>query len=163
MSVLGSRGAFVRDSTGNGSSRANLGSLAGKRVRFRFRIGTSGWSDDYGWFIDDVRIYTCSMHAPTTVVTGPSRVTAGTSGTWTISARDAAPDDQAGFFRYTIDWNGDGRADASVSHGSSIRVYHAYRRAGHYTITVQVADHHGNARHPRNRIVVVRPATAPRA
>jgi hypothetical protein len=28
-------------------------------VRFRFRIGTDPIVFDYGWFIDDVRIYRC--------------------------------------------------------------------------------------------------------
>jgi hypothetical protein len=39
--------------------RLNLSSLAGQDVRFRFRIGTDSGFDDFGWFIDDIRIYTC--------------------------------------------------------------------------------------------------------
>jgi hypothetical protein len=38
----------------------NLSSLAGQHVRFRFRIGTDSSFQDYGWFIDDVRVYTSS-------------------------------------------------------------------------------------------------------
>ena len=57
---LEGRPAFVRESNGYGTSRATLSSLAGQNVRFRFRIGTDGFGTDYGWFIDDVRIYTCS-------------------------------------------------------------------------------------------------------
>jgi Zn-dependent metalloprotease len=38
--------------------------LAGQNVRFRFRIGTDSGISDYGWFIDDIRIYTCAT-APT--------------------------------------------------------------------------------------------------
>ena len=49
----------MRQSNGYISSRANLSSLAGQNVRFRFRIGTDSAFDDYGWFIDDVRVYTC--------------------------------------------------------------------------------------------------------
>jgi hypothetical protein len=51
--------AFINDSDGPTSSRVNLGSLAGQNVRFRFRIATdeSGW--DWGWFVDNVGIYTC--------------------------------------------------------------------------------------------------------
>jgi Zn-dependent metalloprotease len=60
---LGGRSAFVRESNGYISSRANLASLAGQSVRFRFRIGTDTSGDDYGWFVDDIRVYTCS--APT--------------------------------------------------------------------------------------------------
>lgn len=56
---LGGRQAFVRESNGYISSRVNLSSLAGQSVRFRFRIGTDFSDSDYGWFIDDVRVYTC--------------------------------------------------------------------------------------------------------
>lgn len=56
---LRGRSAFVRESNGYISSRANLNPLAGQNVMFRFRIGTDTGYDDYGWFVDDVQIYTC--------------------------------------------------------------------------------------------------------
>jgi bacillolysin len=58
--ALQGRNAFVRESNGYRSTRANLSSLAGQSVRFRFRIGTNAGGDDYGWFIDDISIYTCA-------------------------------------------------------------------------------------------------------
>ena len=57
---LGAIPAFGADSGGYMSSRLDLSSLSGKNVRFRFRIGTDSDIYDFGWFIDDVRIYTCS-------------------------------------------------------------------------------------------------------
>ena len=57
---LEGRAAYVRESNGYLSSRATLSSLAGRAVRFRFRIATDGVAADYGWFVDDVRIYTCA-------------------------------------------------------------------------------------------------------
>jgi Zn-dependent metalloprotease len=54
--------AFVRQSYGYISSRADLGPLAGRSVRFGFRIGTGApeWvRPDHGWFVDDIRIYSC--------------------------------------------------------------------------------------------------------
>jgi hypothetical protein len=60
---LAGRSAFVRESNGYISSRASLSSLAGQNVRFRFRIGTDTEADDYGWFVDDIRIYTCDSSA----------------------------------------------------------------------------------------------------
>jgi len=57
---LGGRQGFVGSSHGYISSRLNLSSLAGKNVRFRFRIGTDSGGWNYGWFIDDLRVYTCS-------------------------------------------------------------------------------------------------------
>ncbi|HEU5011097.1 MAG TPA: Calx-beta domain-containing protein, partial [Roseiflexaceae bacterium] len=61
---LHDRDAFVGLSYGYTSSRADLSSLAGKQVRFRFRIGTDGYGAAYGWFIDDIRVYTCSNTPP---------------------------------------------------------------------------------------------------
>ncbi|MFZ3065949.1 MAG: M4 family metallopeptidase [Nitrospirota bacterium] len=71
---LGGRSAFVGESNGYYSSRLNLTSLAGQNIRFRFRIGTDSSVDDYGWFIDDFRIYTC--FAATAPPTAPSGLTA---------------------------------------------------------------------------------------
>ena len=59
--ALGGRSAFTGESHGYTASRLNLNSLAGQNVRFRFRIGTDSSYDAWGWFIDDVRIYTCAV------------------------------------------------------------------------------------------------------
>ena len=56
---LSGRPAFVGESTGYGSTRLDLSSLAGQQIRFRFRIGTDEAQKDYGWFIDDIEIYSC--------------------------------------------------------------------------------------------------------
>jgi Zn-dependent metalloprotease len=56
---LAGRSAFTGNSNGLRSSRLNLSDLAGQTARFRFRIGTDHSIDNYGWCIDDVRIYTC--------------------------------------------------------------------------------------------------------
>jgi Zn-dependent metalloprotease len=57
---LGGRDAFVADSHGYVSSRYNLSTLAGQNVRFRWRTATDNAYYDWGWFVDDVRIYTCT-------------------------------------------------------------------------------------------------------
>jgi bacillolysin len=59
INALGGRQGFTAESNGYISSRVNLSSLAGQSVRFRFRIGEDGSVADYGWFVDDVRVYTC--------------------------------------------------------------------------------------------------------
>ncbi|TDI85044.1 MAG: hypothetical protein E2O74_04085, partial [Chloroflexi bacterium] len=61
------RSAFVGDSHGYVSTRYDLSSLAGGNVRFRWRISTDSIFYDLGWFVDDVRIYTCGSPAPTPV------------------------------------------------------------------------------------------------
>jgi Zn-dependent metalloprotease len=58
--AIAGRRAFVADSHGYISSRVKLASLAGQSVRFRWRLGTDFSFSDQGWFLDDIRIYTCS-------------------------------------------------------------------------------------------------------
>jgi len=69
---------FGGDSHGYGSSRVDLSSLAGKTVRIVFKV--LGDQDTYlvGWWLDDLRLYTCPNSIAsvprTTAVTGPSTV-----------------------------------------------------------------------------------------
>ncbi|HEX2025878.1 MAG TPA: M4 family metallopeptidase [Actinomycetota bacterium] len=88
---LAGRSAFVRESNGYISSRANLSSLAGMNVRFRFRIGTDNVFDDYGWFVDDIRVYTCSTGPDadppeTTITGGPSGTIDDATPTFTFTS-----------------------------------------------------------------------------
>jgi bacillolysin len=74
--------AFVGDSFGYTASQYGLDSLAGQsQVRFRFKISTDSSVDDYGWFIDDFRLYTCVVDSspPTAVTGGASGVTENTA------------------------------------------------------------------------------------
>lgn len=61
---LAGRDAFGSVSQGYLSSKADLSTLAGQKVRFRFRVGTDKYTDGRGWFIDDIRIYTCTSAPP---------------------------------------------------------------------------------------------------
>ncbi|HET9516658.1 MAG TPA: M4 family metallopeptidase, partial [Actinoplanes sp.] len=72
---LDGRNAFAGTSHGYGASRADLSSLAGQSVMFRWRIGTDSLVGDYGWFIDDVSILTCAVDTTppdTTITSGPA-------------------------------------------------------------------------------------------
>jgi hypothetical protein len=51
--------AFSGFSGGWTSSRVDLSSLKGKKVKFRFRIGTDSSANSNEWFLDDIRIYRC--------------------------------------------------------------------------------------------------------
>ncbi len=62
---LAGRSAFVNESWGYTATQLNLSSLSGQAVRFRFRMGTDGAVDDYGWAVDDFGIYTCVATSPT--------------------------------------------------------------------------------------------------
>ncbi|MGH2698808.1 MAG: hypothetical protein ACRDJL_06365 [Actinomycetota bacterium] len=90
---LGGRSGFVRESNGYISSRFALGSLGGQSVRFRFRIGTDFAVDDYGWFVDDVNIYTCATEddtepPETSITSGPSGEVTDTDATFEFSSSE---------------------------------------------------------------------------
>jgi bacillolysin len=72
---LAGRAAFVRESRGYISSRASLGSLLGETVRFRLREGTDASFGDFGWAVDDFRVYSCSdTSAPeSAILSGPAK------------------------------------------------------------------------------------------
>jgi Zn-dependent metalloprotease len=76
---LAGRSAFTWQSQGYVTTRATLSSLAGKKVKFRFRIGADKSGGDYGWFIDRVSAYSCvpllQLSSPRSVVTGPTSLT----------------------------------------------------------------------------------------
>ena len=73
---LGGRSAFVGDSRGYISSRLDLSSLAGQDVKFRFRLGSDSGTSDYGWYVDNFRVYTCGS-----VDTTPPETTLDAGGT----------------------------------------------------------------------------------
>lgn len=61
---LGGRRAFTAASRGYTASILDLSVLAGRPFRLRFRIGTDSAGNNYGWFIDDIRVYTCADGSP---------------------------------------------------------------------------------------------------
>jgi Zn-dependent metalloprotease len=56
---LGGQLAFSGLSYGYLNDMASLAAYQGSEFRIRFRIGTDFIGSDIGWFIDDVKIYTC--------------------------------------------------------------------------------------------------------
>ncbi len=105
---LAGRSGFVADSYGYTASRLDLSSLRGQSVRFRFRIGTDSTGSDYGWFIDDARIFTCAAPECTT----PDLVI--TSGTVTgVDTRSACNSVAAGG-TFGVAGTGDLTLDAPV-------------------------------------------------
>jgi uncharacterized repeat protein (TIGR01451 family) len=56
---LDGRNGFIGKSLEYLTTRLDLSGLAGRQVRFRFRIGTDVGISDYGWFIDDVQFLRC--------------------------------------------------------------------------------------------------------
>jgi uncharacterized protein YcfL len=56
---LSGRYAFVGESHGYISTRLNLAPLAGKNVSFRWRMGLDTYDYDWGWWVDNIKLYTC--------------------------------------------------------------------------------------------------------
>ncbi len=56
---LGGQSAFVGESWGFTATQIDLSSLAGTNFHYRFNVGTDSIFDDYGWFVDDVNLFTC--------------------------------------------------------------------------------------------------------
>ena len=66
---LAGRVMWTGESAGYRTVQVNLTPLAGKVVRFRFRMATDSQVPDNGWFIDDFQIYRCANHvAPGTAI-----------------------------------------------------------------------------------------------
>jgi hypothetical protein len=57
---LGGKRAFTARSRGWSSSRIDLSDWAGRDIKVRFRMASDRSIGDLGWYIDDIRIYTCA-------------------------------------------------------------------------------------------------------
>ena len=68
-------------SGGYTSSRFDLSSLAGSSVRFRFHVASDASVGDQGWFIDDIRVYSCTPPSSYFTAVPTARVFSGTVGT----------------------------------------------------------------------------------
>jgi Zn-dependent metalloprotease len=125
---LKGRNAFGSISQGYYSSRADLSSLAGQSVRFRFRIGTDSFNDYsadpsralYGWFIDDIRLYRCGATPPVASLVGGSATIAENGGSIAVQLKLSGVTDQAVSVPFTV--------SGSASEGSD------YRLTGHSII-----------------------------
>jgi bacillolysin len=56
---LGGRKAFAKSTINYTASRYDLSALAEQSIRARFRAGSDNYFNSWGWFVDDVKIYTC--------------------------------------------------------------------------------------------------------
>ena len=87
---LSGRTAFVGSSHGYISSRLNLASLAGKNVTFRWRMGLDEAVSDWGWWVDNVKVYTCTPFPGAFNKTAPSngatRIGLSTTLSWSTSS-----------------------------------------------------------------------------
>jgi bacillolysin len=85
---LKNKSAFVGDSHGYISSRLDLASLLGQSVLFRWRMGTDQIGYDWGWWVDDVQLYSCAAVAPT-ILTSTFKSQAANDG-WLLESTEAS-------------------------------------------------------------------------
>lgn len=87
---------------------------------------------------------------PTASLLGPGQGVPGQPLTFTLSAVDVSPADQAAGFRYTVDW-GDGTPaapdvqviDATPNNGAGLSVSHIYAQTGTYPVELFATDQDG--------------------
>jgi hypothetical protein len=91
-SLAGER-AFTADSHGWSESRVDLSPFAGHWLKVRFRMASDRAMGGRGWYIDDVRIYTCTTDADrptgTLVIDGGVPSTADPGVDIAVTSRDA--------------------------------------------------------------------------
>jgi Zn-dependent metalloprotease len=59
LNTMAGETGFAGDSYGYTASQLDLSPLAGQDVRFGFRVSTDESVGDYGWWLDDIRIFEC--------------------------------------------------------------------------------------------------------
>jgi Zn-dependent metalloprotease len=89
--LLASRFAFAGDSHGYVDSRYKLETLAGQTIRFRWRMGTDQSYSVLGWYVDDVRIYTCVGIPKAPTLSAPASNALVTDYTPTFDWSDSTP------------------------------------------------------------------------
>ena len=156
---LRGRAAFVNESNGYYSSRLDLSSLAGRNVRFRFRIGSDQSFGDTGWFVDDVGIYQCAdaisptAQPPTQSLVRFSGLGTNTAGNsipvriaWPAGTDDLTP---TGNLKYRLSVSVNGGASQLVADWRSSRTIGLTLTPGQsYRFSVETRDEFGNVSPP---------------
>ncbi len=149
------RAAFVGTSYGYISSRYDLSTLSGKSVRFRFGIGTDNgtFPGPMGWYIDDVRIYTCVTPVTITIDSNPAGLRVLVDGVsystphtfyWasgsghTLNA--VSPQDDGTGVQYSFSsWDGGGPQGRTITASAATPTYTANYAVSGYKLTSTVS------------------------
>ena len=92
VSALAGRPTFTGFIAGYTSSRLNLTPLAGKSVRFRFRIASDTSAGYQGWFIDDIRLYGCVAGSSAPTVNAGPDLTVNSGAAFALTASGTDPE-----------------------------------------------------------------------
>jgi hypothetical protein len=101
-------------------------------------------TDSNGLSNIDTSMLTINNVAPTAAgIAGPAHGLAGETLSFTLTADDPSPVDQANNFVFHIDWDGDGSFDATHTGPNGIVVEHAFPQAGAASVRVVAEDKDG--------------------
>ena len=100
-------------------------------------------TDDGG--LSDVATATVQINnvVPTAGIAAAAVAFRDTTHTFTFTANDPSPVDQAAAFGYAIDWDGDGTVDQTEPGSASIQLDHVFTEAGDFTVRVTTTDKDG--------------------
>jgi Zn-dependent metalloprotease len=110
---LSGQSAFVGASHGYISTRLNLAALAGQTISFRWRMGLDEAAYAGGWWVDNIKIYTCTPLPPaafnrTSPANGATSVGLSTTLSWGNSSG-------AAYYQYCYDIINDNQCNRSWS------------------------------------------------
>jgi hypothetical protein len=134
------RTGFGGDSTDWYTSRATMTSFAGKHVKFRFRLLTDGvvsFSQSYGWFLDNVRLYSCRGPSAPGSVKVANRRGAKAKMTWTASTANP------GFTVASYVVKRSGKPSVTVSASTRKKVFKNLTIGHTYTFTIRARNNAG--------------------
>ncbi len=110
---LSGRSAFVGSSHGYISTRVNLASLAGQMVTFRWRMGLDEATSAWGWWVDNIKVYTCTTSPPTAFnKTSPANGGTGVGLSTTLSWGSSS---SADYYQYCYDIINDNQCNRTWS------------------------------------------------
>jgi PKD repeat protein len=98
--------------------------------------------DGHGGLSTDTALVTVKNVAPTAAVSGPASGVRGQARTFTFSATDPSPVDQAAGFTYAVNW-GDGTSSTTTGSGSGVILTHVYTSAATFNVSVTATDGDG--------------------
>src|SRR5262249_7114275 len=111
--------------------------------------------DGHGNSSSDALVVTVVNVAPTAGLSGPATGVRGQPRTFTFTAADVSPVDQAGTFTYSINW-GDGSAAQTVQGPASVNVDHVFTGSGTFAVTVTATDKDGGQSSPASGSIQIR-------
>src|SRR5205085_2663676 len=111
-------------------------------------------NDGHGNSDSDTLVVKVTNVAPSAGLSGPATGVRGQTRTFTFTASDVSPVDQAGTFTYAINW-GDGSGVQSLKGPASVRVDHVFTAGGAFTVGLTATDKDGGTSTPASGAVTI--------